>query len=176
MHYLWLFIAIIAETIGTTALQASQQLSAWSLIVSFLGDAIGPGGGVVSASTLQTLMQRLGIGHGAVRTAVSRLAAEGWIERSREGRNSFYALSGDVGETILRAERRIYAASSLLPADTPRSLLIAADPLPDTTLRDLEAAGALQIAVIHAGQHGHADDFRIFACSSLGVFHHRAAT
>lgn len=129
-----------------TALQASQHLSAWSLIVSFLGDAIGPRGGVVSASTLQTLMQRLGIGHGAVRTAVSRLAAEGWIERSREGRNSFYALSGDVGETVLSAERRIYAASSLLPADTPKSLVIAADPLSDASLRDLEAVGALQLA------------------------------
>jgi phenylacetic acid degradation operon negative regulatory protein len=129
-----------------TALQASQHLSAWSLIVSFLGDAIGPRGGVVSASTLQTLMQRLGIGHGAVRTAVSRLAAEGWIERSREGRNSFYALSGDVGETVLSAERRIYAASSLLPADTPKSLIISAEPLSDTSIRGLETAGALQLA------------------------------
>ena len=27
MHYMWLFIAIIAETIGTTALQASQQFT-----------------------------------------------------------------------------------------------------------------------------------------------------
>lgn len=27
MHYLWLFIAIIAETFGTTALQASQQFT-----------------------------------------------------------------------------------------------------------------------------------------------------
>lgn len=128
-----------------TALQASQHLSAWSLIVSFLGDAIGPRGGVVSASTLQTLMQRLGIGHGAVRTAVSRLAADGWIVRSREGRNSFYALSGDVGETVLSAERRIYAASSLLPANTPRSLIIASEPLSDATLRALETSGALQL-------------------------------
>ena len=129
-----------------TALQASQQLSAWSLIVTFMGDAIGPRGGVISASALQTLMQRLGIGHGAVRTAVSRLAAEGWIERAREGRNSFYQLSGDVGETVLAAERRIYAASSLLPADTPKSLVIAAEPVSDALLRDLEAAGALHLA------------------------------
>lgn len=27
MHYLWLFIAIVSETIGTTALQASQQFT-----------------------------------------------------------------------------------------------------------------------------------------------------
>jgi phenylacetic acid degradation operon negative regulatory protein len=71
------------------ALQAAQQLSAWSMIVTFMGDAIGPRGGVVSAAALQGLMQHLGIGAGAVRTAVSRLSAEGWIERSREGRKQF---------------------------------------------------------------------------------------
>lgn len=27
MHYLWLFIAIVSETMGTTALQASQQFT-----------------------------------------------------------------------------------------------------------------------------------------------------
>ena len=27
MHYLWLFIAIVSETFGTTALQASQQFT-----------------------------------------------------------------------------------------------------------------------------------------------------
>ena len=137
----------ITKTIAArlTALQAAQRLSAWSLIVSFLGDAIGPRGGMVSAGALQTLMQRLDAGAGAVRTALSRLAADGWIERSREGRNSFYALSGDVGDTVLSAERRIYAASSLLPADTPRSLVIAPEPLSDATLRVIETAGALQL-------------------------------
>jgi len=132
-------------TARLAALQAAQRLSAWSLIVSFLGDAIGPRGGVVSASAVQSVMQRLGVGAGAVRTAVSRLAADGWIERRREGRNSFYELAGGVGETVLAAERRIYAVSSLLPADTPRSLVIAPDSLSDATLRALNTAGALQL-------------------------------
>lgn len=138
----------IAETITArlASLQADGRLSAWSLIVSFLGDAIGPRGGVVSASTLQAVMQRLGIGAGAVRTAISRLSADGWIERSREGRNSFYRLSGAVEETVRAAERRIYAASSLLPADAPRSLVIAAEPLSEQVLAGLESAGALQLA------------------------------
>jgi phenylacetic acid degradation operon negative regulatory protein len=138
----------IAETITArlASLQAGGRLSAWSLIVSFLGDAIGPRGGVVSAGTVQAVMQRLGIGAGAVRTAISRLSADGWIERSREGRNSFYRLSGDVEETVRAAERRIYAASSLLPADAPRSLIIAAEPLSEQVLAGLEPAGALQLA------------------------------
>ncbi|MCC0036372.1 MAG: phenylacetic acid degradation operon negative regulatory protein PaaX [Hoeflea sp.] len=138
----------IAETITArlASLQAGGRLSAWSLIVSFLGDAIGPRGGVVSAGTLQAVMQRLGIGAGAVRTAISRLSADGWIERSREGRNSFYRLSGDVEETVRAAERRIYAKTSLLPADAPRSLVIATEPLSDEALGALEPTGALQLA------------------------------
>ncbi|KGF68147.1 hypothetical protein LL06_18185 [Hoeflea sp. BAL378] len=127
-------------------MQAGGRLSAWSLIVSFMGDAMAPRGGVVPAGSVQALMARLGIGHGAVRTAVSRLAADGWIERTREGRNSFYRLSADVVETVLSAERRIYAATSLLPAAAPRTLLIASAPLPEAALTALDAAGALQIA------------------------------
>lgn len=125
------------------AVQASQRLSAWSLIVTFLGDAIGPRGGVVSAGAVQVMMQRLGVGAGAVRTAISRLSSDGWIERSREGRNSFYSLSGDVVDTVLSAERRIYAASSLLPAHTPRTIVIAPEPLSDMNLKAVHTSGAL---------------------------------
>jgi len=128
------------------ALQADGRLSAWSLIVSFMGDAMAPRGGVAPSGALQALMARLGIGHGAVRTALSRLAADGWIERSREGRNSSYRLSADVTETVLLAERRIYAASSLLPAATPRCLVIAPAPQAVATLDALAALGALQLA------------------------------
>lgn len=129
-----------------TALQADGRLSAWSLIVSFMGDAMAPRGGVAPSGALQALMARLGIGHGAVRTALSRLAADGWIERSREGRNSFYRLSAGVTETVLIAERRIYAASSLLPAAAPRCLMIAPAPQPEAVLDALDALGALQLA------------------------------
>jgi len=128
-----------------TALQASQRLSAWSLIVTFLGDAIGPRGGEVSAAAVQALMARLGIGHGAVRTAVSRLAADSWIERTREGRNSFYRLSPGVAQTVLEAEQRIYAGASLLAADTPRSLIIAGQPLAEAQTTELDRLGALAL-------------------------------
>lgn len=135
-----------AITARLAALQAAQHLSAWSLIVTFLGDAIGPRGGEVSAGAVQTLMERLGIGHGAVRTAMSRLAADGWVERSREGRNSFYRLSPGVARTVLDAERRIYAPSSLLPASTPRSMIVLDAPLAEPAARAFEEAGALRLA------------------------------
>ncbi|WP_422370700.1 PaaX family transcriptional regulator C-terminal domain-containing protein [Hoeflea sp.] len=125
------------------ALQADSRLSAWSLIISFMGDAISPRGGLVSAGTIQALMARLGIGHGAVRTAVSRLSADGWIERQREGRNSFYRLSPEVTETVRAADARIYAPTSLLAPDTPMTLVIGADPFDEAARERLQSVGAL---------------------------------
>ncbi|WP_394688716.1 PaaX family transcriptional regulator C-terminal domain-containing protein [Hoeflea sp.] len=137
----------IATAIQTRldALDAGNRLSAWSLIISFLGDAISPRGGEVSAGAVQMVMERLGIGHGAVRTAISRLSADGWIERTREGRNSFYRLSPDVAETVQRAERRIYAPSSCLPPEGPQTLVIGADAFDPGALDMLEALGALML-------------------------------
>jgi phenylacetic acid degradation operon negative regulatory protein len=129
----------------TAALDADNRLSAWSLIVSFLGDAISPRGGIVSAGAVQVLMARLGIGHGTVRTAISRLSADGWIERTREGRNSFYRLSPDVAETVQRAEQRIYAKSSCLPPEVPQTLVISTDGFDPGALDTLETLGALML-------------------------------
>lgn len=130
----------------TAALDADNRLSAWSLIISFLGDAISPRGGIVSAAAVQVLMAQLGIGHGTVRTAVSRLSADGWIERSREGRNSFYRLSPDVAETVARAEQRIYARSSCLPPEVSQTLAIGAEAFDAEALGTLETLGALMLS------------------------------
>lgn len=97
-----------------TELRESGSLKVWSLIITFFGDAVEPRGGVVAASTLQSVMEFMGVGAGAVRTACSRLARDGWIERQKQGRNSFYRLS-DMGHTPFRiASQQIYAA----PADS----------------------------------------------------------
>jgi phenylacetic acid degradation operon negative regulatory protein len=127
-------------------LQAGGRLSAWSLIVSFLGDAIGPRGGEISAGTVQMVMARLGIGNGTVRTAISRLAADGWIERNREGRHSFYRLSPDVAETVRAAEQRIYAQAALLPADTPVWIILNTGPMADATCRHFKAQGGFALS------------------------------
>lgn len=138
-------IATVIQT-RLAALQADGRLSVWSLIITFMGDAISPRGGLVSAGAVQALMARFGIGHGAVRTAVSRLSADGWIERQREGRNSFYRLSPEVTETVHAAEQRIYAASSLLGKDVPRTLVIEAVAFSTEALAQLEANSALMLA------------------------------
>jgi phenylacetic acid degradation operon negative regulatory protein len=90
-------------------LHSGGRLRVWSLLVTFFGDAVTPRGGRVALGALQDAMALLGIEAGAVRTALSRLAGDGWVEREREGRLSFYALSSHGRYAFDEATRRIYS-------------------------------------------------------------------
>lgn len=86
------------------------RLRVWSLVITIFGDAVAPRGGQVALSVLQELLARLRVEPGAVRTALSRLAADGWVTRERDGRASFYRLADEGRHAFDRATRRIYAA------------------------------------------------------------------
>lgn len=87
------------------------RLKTWSLIVTVFGDAILPRGGSVAASTLGEIMEAMGVEAGAMRTAVSRLAKDGWVERRRDGRTSHYRLAGQREQEFRDAGEKIYAAT-----------------------------------------------------------------
>ena len=91
-------------------LHGNGRLRVWSLIITFFGDAVNPRGRRVALSVLQDAMALLDIEAGAVRTALSRLASDGWVERERQGRLSFYTLSPQGRFAFDEATRRIYAA------------------------------------------------------------------
>lgn len=91
-------------------LHASERLRVWSIVITLYGDAIAPRGGVLWLGALQALTERLGIGAGALRAAMSRLAADGWLTRRRLGRKSYYALAEAGRRDFDLATRRIYAA------------------------------------------------------------------
>jgi phenylacetic acid degradation operon negative regulatory protein len=82
----------------------------WSLVITIFGDAVVPRGGRVALQALQDIMGRLRIEAGALRTAMSRLAADHWVMRERDGRNSFYRLAEEGRHAFDLATRRIYAA------------------------------------------------------------------
>jgi phenylacetic acid degradation operon negative regulatory protein len=79
-----------------------------SIVITVFGDAILPRGGSVWLGTLLAFFEMLDIEGGVVRTAMSRLAADGWLERSRVGRNSFYRLAAKGRQTFDAATRHIY--------------------------------------------------------------------
>ncbi|MBI5263713.1 MAG: phenylacetic acid degradation operon negative regulatory protein PaaX [Bradyrhizobium sp.] len=79
-----------------------------SIIITVFGDAIVPRGGSVWLGTLLEFFKTLDIDSGVVRTAMSRLAADGWLTREKVGRNSFYRLADKGRETFEAATRHIY--------------------------------------------------------------------
>jgi phenylacetic acid degradation operon negative regulatory protein len=80
----------------------------WSIVITVFGDAIVPRGGAVWLGTLLAFFEALDIDGSVVRTAMSRLAADGWLERSKVGRNSFYRLAKKGQHTFETATQHIY--------------------------------------------------------------------
>ena len=97
------------------SLAAEGRLRVWSLVITVFGDAVQIRGGRIATARLQRLLERLGVGNGALRTALSRLAADGWVERDRAGRNSFYRLSARGLAEFAPATGRIYAPPRVGP-------------------------------------------------------------
>ncbi|MBO1904375.1 phenylacetic acid degradation operon negative regulatory protein PaaX [Microvirga sp. 3-52] len=83
-------------------------IRAGSLIVTVFGDAVVPRGGVLSLTTLHEIMRAFRISDTLVRTALSRLVSEGWFERWKVGRNSYYRLTPQGHEAFAEATQRIY--------------------------------------------------------------------
>ena len=81
-----------------------------SIIITVFGDAIAPRGGSVWLGTLLKFFETLDIDASVVRTAMSRLTADGWFERNKVGRNSFYRLVKKGRLTFDIATRHIYDA------------------------------------------------------------------
>ena len=79
-----------------------------SIVITVFGDAIVPRGGSVWLGTLLAFFEALDIDSGVVRTAMSRLATVGWLERNKIGRNSFYRLAKKGRQTFAAATRHIY--------------------------------------------------------------------
>ncbi len=92
------------------AFNRRKPVRAGSLIITLYGDAIVPRGGSLSLGNITEIMQLFQIGSGPVRTAISRLASEKWLERRKVGRNTFYRLSKQGEGEFARATKRIYFA------------------------------------------------------------------
>ncbi len=95
-------------------LHTQRPLRAGSLLITIFGDAIAPRGGAVTLGSLIRLAGSFGLAERAVRTAVARLAREGWLTSRRAGRRSEYRLTRSGARRFAEATRRIYG-------ETPRS-------------------------------------------------------
>jgi phenylacetic acid degradation operon negative regulatory protein len=112
-----------------------------SLVITVFGDAIVPRGGSVWLGTLLAFFETLDIDSGVVRTAMSRLAADGWLERTKVGRNSFYRLTKKGRQTFDTATAHIYNPQSPEWTGRLELLLIGNGGDRDAARETLKAAG-----------------------------------
>ncbi|PKP85371.1 MAG: phenylacetic acid degradation protein [Alphaproteobacteria bacterium HGW-Alphaproteobacteria-2] len=91
------------------ALAELGEMRVWSLVITIFGDSVRPRGGVAPARALGAVAGRIGIQPGALRVALHRLAQDGWILRSRQGRLSYCRLSPRGEAEFGPAAARIYA-------------------------------------------------------------------
>lgn len=99
----------------TTALHTEARLRVWSLVITVFGDCVQHRGGAISTARLGRLLGRIGVEPGALRTALSRLGRDGWVNSTRAGRLSHYSLSASGLAKFTEATPRIYAAPRLSP-------------------------------------------------------------
>lgn len=97
------------------ALHDDGRLRVWSLVITVFGDSVQPRGGQVSTARLQRLLGRIGVEPGALRTALSRLSRDGWVEGTRTGRISQYRLTPSGRARFSDATSRIYAPPEVAP-------------------------------------------------------------
>lgn len=133
---------------GLLAQAASwRPLSAGSLIVTLFGDAIMPRGGVIGLSDLTRLLGPFGLNSGQIRTAVSRLVADGWLERSRDGRHSAYRVAALRRDEFEGAMSLVYHAHERDFDCFEQLVLVESDPAQRARLREeLLASGFGQLA------------------------------
>ncbi len=86
----------------------SEPSRTWSIVITVFGDAVVPRGSSLWLGSLLDIFAGMAIGGGVVRTAMSRLAADGWLQRNRVGRNSFYRLTDKGRASFAIAAERIY--------------------------------------------------------------------
>lgn len=93
-------------------LHADGRLRVWSLVITVFGDCVQHRGGRIATARLSRLLGRIGVESGALRTALSRLARDGWVTGRKEGRLSSYGLTARGAEAFGPATARIYDASA----------------------------------------------------------------
>lgn len=89
-----------------------DRIRVWSVVITVFGDAVVDRGGVVASSTLAALTSEMGVKPEAFRVAMSRLVKDGWVERTKQGRLSFYQLSEKGAFVFGPATQRIYASDA----------------------------------------------------------------
>lgn len=120
------------------------DISARSTLVTILGDTIAPLGGTAWLAHLITLAEPFGFNERLVRTSMFRLAAEGWVDNERIGRQSRYSLTPHGERETTAAEQRIYHLGDRVWDGSWTLVFLAQDPTADGPPPDDDPARLLR--------------------------------
>lgn len=98
-------------------LHEQGRLRVWSIIVTIMGDVVETTGGEISIAELIDICKLLDIEPQAVRTAMSRLGKEGWVDRIPDGRSAYYRFSDKRRDEFNEATQYIYANPDIANID-----------------------------------------------------------
>lgn len=87
---------------------ASGAESAKGLLLTVLGELVLPAERASWTATFIEVLGRLGVEEGAVRQALSRMAADGWLRSERVGRRTLWRLSVSGERLLVEGTERIY--------------------------------------------------------------------
>ena len=85
------------------------------MVITVFGDLVQHRGGQISTTKLADVLGRVGVEQGALRTALSRLARDGWVQAERKGRTSHYRLSQQGLARFAPATVQIYGPAIVAP-------------------------------------------------------------
>lgn len=106
------------------------------LVFTLFGDFLLHRPEPVWVGSLIELLAPLDLSEGAVRTVLSRMAAKGWLQAERRGRNSFYRLAARGRKLLEEGEARIYHPPGDKPWDGAWTLIAYSIPEDLRQLRD----------------------------------------
>ncbi len=94
---------------------AAGAAGARGLLLTVLGEFVLPTGGSAWTSAFIEAFARLGIEEKAIRQALARTAADGWITAERHGRRTRWLLTADGDRLLTEGTERIYAFTGSQP-------------------------------------------------------------
>lgn len=117
---------------------AAGAASARGLLFTVLGEFVLPTGGAAWTSAFIEAFARLGVEEKAIRQALARTAADGWITPERHGRRTRWLLTPDGHRLLTEGTERIYAFAGSQPDwDGTWLLVLARVPETDRATRHL---------------------------------------
>lgn len=136
-------MAVTRAVATATRRRSDGGPSARSLLISVLGQWVGPSETPVWTSTLVGALEALGIEARAARQAVNRTGADGWLEGESVGRYTRWRLTASGRRLIGSAMPRVARSISADTAEWNGTFLLLAvvEPVSDRATRDRLAAG-----------------------------------